>query len=184
MSAALALAGCGSSSSLDVVQSTHTQSGSSPTADSGSTSNPSTDDLKLQGFGVIREFGESDTAALFGLLANIGKIQITEVRAPSFLGGYRSGELNQAALDHLFQKTTNSMSLQERQELIAKYQGAEVIYFESYKEALCRADETEFHIIFSGNVNGRPFKATYHFVALPNPSGDCKYFKYGTMTEL
>ncbi|MGK5085893.1 hypothetical protein WDW37_21605 [Bdellovibrionota bacterium FG-1] len=137
----------------------------------------------IQGFGVIREFGGNDNAAMFGLLSQNGTLQITDVSGPAFLGGYRVGELDQVAIDHLFLKSSKPMDQKEKLDLISKYNGAQVIYFEGYTGNLCRSNEIEYDISASGNVNGAPFTATIQFIALPNSSGDCGYHKFITVTQ-
>jgi len=137
----------------------------------------------LQGFGVIREFGGTDTAAMFGLVADSGSIQITGATGPSFLGGVRIGQLDKVAMDHLFLKSATPISQQERQDLVSKYNGAQVIYFEGYHGALCASDETEFHIGVNGTIDGAPFSSTFQFIALPNPTGDCTYHVFILQTQ-
>ena len=129
----------------------------------------------LQGFGIIREFGGVDTAAMFGLLAGSGSVQINSVTGPQFLGGVRIGQLDKVSLDHLFLKSAQPMSDQEKQDIISKYNGAQVIYFEAYQGALCLKDETEFNIGVVGTIDGRAFSATFQFIALPNVTEDCTY---------
>ncbi len=137
----------------------------------------------LQGFGVIREFGHGDTAALFGILPSNGSLKITGISGPSFLSsvGYGVGQLNQGVISHLFLKSTNPMSQMEKQELVQKYNGTSVIYIEGYSGKLCTSEETEYNINISGDIDGAPFTATLQFVALPNSSGDCEYHKFITL---
>lgn len=137
----------------------------------------------LQGFGVIREFSGTDTAAMFGLVADSSSIQIKGATGPSFLGGVRIGQLDKVAMDHLFIKSSKPMSQQERQDLVSKYDGAQVIYFEGYLGSLCSSNETEFNIGVTGTISGVPFQSTFQFIALPNSLGDCTYHTFILQTQ-
>ncbi len=139
----------------------------------------------LQGFGVIREFGGTDTAAMFGLLPASGSLQFTGCTGPAFLVpvGCRVGDLNQVAMDHLFLKSSKPMSQQEKQDLLSKWNGAKVLYFEGYNGSLCTNDEIEYHVSVSGTSSGKPFTTTFQFIALPNAAGDCTYHIFGTITQ-
>ena len=142
-------------------------------------------DLNLKGFGVIREFGGSDNAALFGLLPPSGSIQITNCTAPQFLASVRCGvgTLNETVMSHLFLKSSNPMTQSERQNLLSQWNGSQVIYFEGYNGSLCTNDETEYNVTVSGTSNGQAFTSTFQFIALPNSNGDCTYHKFGTITQ-
>lgn len=139
----------------------------------------------LQGFGIIREFGASDTAAMFGLLPISGTLKITSVAGPSFLSsvGYGVGQLNNGVISHLFLKSSNPMSQLEKQNLLSKYNGATIIYIEDYTGNLCTSEEIEYSIVVTGTVDTAPFTATIQFIALPNSSGDCTYHKFGTIIQ-
>ncbi len=142
-------------------------------------------DSDLKGFGVIREFGGSDSAALFGLLPAAGSIEITGCMAPQFLAsaGCAVGELNETVMSHIFLKSSNPMTQSERANLLSQWNGSRVIYFEGYTGNLCTNEETEYDITVSGTSNGKPFKSTFQFIALPNASGDCTYHKFGTIIQ-
>lgn len=142
-------------------------------------------DTGLKGFGVIREFGDTDTAAMFGLLPPSGTIQITSCSGPAFLvaNGCRVGQFNQVAMDHLFLKSANPMSQQERQDLVSQWSGAQVLYFEGYSGNLCTDSDIEYDISVTGTVNDRPFTTTFQFIALPNTNGDCTFHIFGTLTQ-
>jgi hypothetical protein len=137
----------------------------------------------LKGFGVIREFDGTDTAAMFGLLPSAGLLQITGVTGPSFLGTARIGQLNQVAIDHLFLRSANPMDEEEKQNLINQYNGAEVIYFEGYAGNLCTTTDTEHEVGVTGTIDGISFTATFQFIALPNSSGDCTYHEFITSSQ-
>jgi len=140
---------------------------------------------KVNGFGVIREFGGTDTAALFGLTTDAGSLQITGISAPPFVStvGYGVGLLYPGLISHLFLKSSNPMSDQEKKDLVAKYAGASVIYIEGYADQFCTSNDTEYEIQVVGNLDGKPFTATLQFIALPNASGDCRYHTFFTMSS-
>lgn len=143
-------------------------------------------DSSLKGFGVIREFGASDNAALFGLLPANGSVEITNCVAPQFLSsvGCAVGTLNESTASHLFKKSSNPMTQSEKTKLLSQWNGARLIYFEGYSGSLCTDEETEYNITVSGTLNGTPFKSTFQFIALPSSNGNCTYQKFGTITQL
>jgi hypothetical protein len=180
------MAGCGSSNPpRENSVSQQTKGGQSAAGDADPANLPTStaQAANIQGFSVIREFGGTDTAGMFGLLGDTASIRLTKVNGPSFLGGFRLGELNQEAIDHLFLKSSNPMSEQEKQGLLSKYRGAQVIYFEGYNGNLCNSEETEYKISAAGTLNGAAFRATFQFIALPNATGDCKYHTFSTLIQ-
>lgn len=139
--------------------------------------------LQLKGFGVIREFGATDTAALFGLLSENGSLQILTVRGPQFLGVVRLGKLDHQSLDHLFLKSAQPMAQHEKQSLASQWKGAQVIYFEGYSGTLCTQNESQYNVEVSGKAGEKPFTTIFQFVALPNPTGNCSYQIFGFLTK-
>ncbi len=144
---------------------------------------PASADVELKGFGVVREFGGADTAAIFGLRPSSGSLVIKSVNGPRFLGTARVGTLDQTAIDHLFLKSSIPMSQQEKQSLVAQWSGAQVIYFEGYSGAFCSSNETQSEVTASGALNGKPFVTTFQFIALPSSTGDCTYHTFGIITR-
>ncbi|MBL7544762.1 MAG: hypothetical protein JNL11_13175 [Bdellovibrionaceae bacterium] len=142
-------------------------------------------DEKLKGFGVIREFGGSDTAAVFGLLPTNGSIQITGCSGPEFLVhvGCRVGQLNETVMNHLFLKSSKPMEQSEKQNIVSQWNGAQIIYLEGYNGNLCSSDEIEYNVTVSGTIDAQPFTSTFQFIALPNSNGNCTYHKFGTITR-
>jgi len=136
----------------------------------------------LQGFGIIREFGGTDNAAMFGLLAPAGtNLQISNITGPA---GYKGTfTLDQTAMTNMFAQSSNPMSQQERSDIISQYNGAQVIYFEGYNATLCTYNEIEYNIEVSGTLDGSPFSATFQFIALPSSNGDCGYHEFTTMIQ-
>lgn len=141
------------------------------------------EDVELKGFGVIREFGGVDTAAIFGLRPSSGSLVIKTVSGPRFLGAARVGTLDQTAMDHLFVKSSRPMDEQEKQSLVSQWNGAQVIYFEGYSGVFCSSNETQSEVTATGTVNGKPFTTTFQFIALPNSNGDCDFHTFGTITR-
>jgi hypothetical protein len=141
--------------------------------------------VDLTGFGIIREFGGSDTAALFGVLPSSGSIQITGCSGPSFLvqGGCRVGQLTPSTMDRLFLKSSKPMSHQEKQDLVYQWNGAQVLYFEAYNGTLCTNAEIEYLVSISGTSNGQAFTTIFQFIALPNANGSCTFHSFGTITK-
>ncbi|MCM2323016.1 MAG: hypothetical protein NDJ90_07115 [Oligoflexia bacterium] len=190
---ALTLAGCGSSPISDKDSSKQAQNGSPAAPATQPTTTPPSvpsDDTgarspDLEGFGVIREFGGNDTAAMFGLLPASGTLKITSCTGPNFLVevGCRVGQLDGAAMDRLFLKSSKPMAQSEKQSLLSQWSGAQVIYLEGYNGALCTVAEIEYNITVSGTANGHSFTSTFQFIALPNSNGDCTYHKFGTITR-
>ena len=177
----------GGGSTPPVNSSTPTKSTPRPDSE-GDTSGNSTGtsasaSVDLKGFGIIREFGGTDTAAIFGLLSSGGALQITAVHGPAFLGGARSGQLDQAAMDHLFLRSVRPMSQEEKQNLVSRWSGAQVIYFEGYNGTLCANDEVQHEVSVSGTSSGKSFTSTFRFIALPNSNGDCTYHTFEVLTQ-
>lgn len=142
-------------------------------------------DESLKGFGIIREFSGSDTAAIFGLLPANRSVKITGCAAPQFLVnvGCHVGQLNETVMSHLFLQSSKPMEQEEKQKIVAQWNGAQVIYFEGYNGNLCSTDEIEYNIMVSGTIDAKPFTSTFQFIALPNSNGDCTYHKFGTITR-
>lgn len=137
----------------------------------------------LKGFGVIREFGSTDNAALFGLLPESGSLQITGCGGPKFLVevGCRVGQLDEVSMSRIFQKSSKPMTQAESEMLLSQWKGAQVIYLEGYDGALCT--NKEYQVTANGDLDGQPFATTFRFVALPNSDGSCTYQTFSTTTR-
>lgn len=143
----------------------------------------SKEEIDFQKFGIIREFGGTDNAALFGVYSKAGKFQITQVIGPTFLKTGRVGELNQASLDQLFINTTKPLSVREREDLISEFNGASFFYTESYSGNLCNIDEITYEIKATGRLNDLNIEVTFQFEALPNANGNCQFHVFGIITK-
>lgn len=139
--------------------------------------------ISFKKFGIIREFGVADNAALFGLLPNSGKFQITEVMGPDFLKKYGVGELNRTIVDKLFLKTAKPLSQSERDGLLSDFDGATIIYIEGYNGNLCNQNETEYEIKLTGEINDVDIEVRFKFAALPNANGNCAFHTFGIITR-
>lgn len=141
------------------------------------------DGTEFQSLGIIREFGGTDNAAMFGVYSKSGKLEINKVEGPAFLKTYRVGELNQTSIGKLFLNTSKPLSTEERQNLISEFNGATVIYTEGYYGNLCSNDEIIYEIKTTGRINETNIEVVFHFEALPNPNGNCDFHVYGTITK-
>lgn len=186
------LTGCGSSSETSTNTSAQPKNNSAPVATTPGTpvsfpslpsheSCPNLNDFKF--FSVIREFGGKDNVALFGILPNQGTLQITKVAETwaDFLTGYSFGTLNQETVNHLFSNSSVPMSQQEKDSLLSKYNGAQIISFEGYDGQLC-TDE-EFKITVSSSLGDFKFTTTFDVMVEPNSSGDCKFHVFTYLTQ-
>jgi hypothetical protein len=175
-----AISACSSESPTP--SSSQSQNGQQPgTAPSPTATQSQATTSGFQYFSVIREFGGNDTAALFGILPDHGTLQITEISGPSFLGTVHIGTFNQDAINHLFLKSSKPMSQQEKNGLIAKYNGAEAIYVEGYEAQLCTDSEVKIKVSSSfGDL--KPI-TTFDFTAEPTATDDCTFHSFLTLTQ-
>jgi hypothetical protein len=139
--------------------------------------------LEFQSLGIVREFGGTDNAAMFGVQSKSGKLQINKVEGPAFIKTYRVGELNQTSISKLFLNTSKPLSTDERQNLISEFNGATVIYTEGYSGNLCSNDEIIYDIKTTGRIDETNIEVIFHFEALPNPNGNCDFHVFGTITK-
>ncbi len=139
--------------------------------------------IEFQSVGVIREFGGTDNAALFGVYSKSGKLEISKVVGPAFLKSYRVGELNQTSISKLFLNSSKPLSTDERQNLISEFNGATVIYTEGYSGNLCSNDEIGYEITATGRIDETNLEVIFQFEALPNPNGNCDFHVFGTITK-
>jgi hypothetical protein len=193
LSASLTLTGCGSSTETSSGNSPQPQPGSAPVATAPGTPLPSPSSPSqsscptFQFFSVIREFGGKDNNALFGILpdqgANLGVAKISKVVefGADFLNGYRAGTLDQQTMTHLFLNSTVPMSQQEKESLVSKYNGAQIIYFGGYQGQLC-TDE-EFKIEVNSTFGDFQLSTTFDVRAEPSSTGDCSFHVFSAMTQ-
>jgi hypothetical protein len=190
----LALTGCGSSTETSSGTPVQPKNNSAPVATTPGTSLPTPfrpsqencpDPRDFKFFSVIREYGGKDNAALFGILPTQGKLKITKVTElwADFLPGYGLETLNQETENRLFSKSSIPMSQQEKDSLLSKYNGAQIIYFEGYNGQLCSGDE--FKIFVSSSLGDFKFTTTFDVRAVPNSTGDCTFqvFAYWTQSQ-
>ena len=139
----------------------------------------------VDSFGVIREFGDGDRAALFGWIPQSENVEITGCTAPQFAAevGCQIGRLNEAVMDHLFLESARPLSSQEKQELLSQWAGAFMLYFEGYQGNFCRNDEMEIDVSVTGRIDGKPVTWTFQFIALPNAVGNCSFLRFGTIVR-
>lgn len=149
-----------------------------PTPNSGSRS-PNQEEIAFQNFGIIREFGGTDHAALFGLLPKSGNLQINKVVAPAFIQSVGVGKLSQTSIEKFFTKTAKPISQAEKQDLLSKFDGATVIYAEGYNGNLCNTDEITNKITATGFLDQTSVAITFQFEALPSANGDCEFHIFG-----
>lgn len=163
---------------------THSQSSPPVQPSVPETSAHPDDNASFKYLAVIREIGRKDNAALFGILPRSGTLQITSVAGPSFLGGYRVGQLDQAAMDHLFTNVSVPMTQAERDNLVAEYGGAQLIYFEKYDGDLCLGPGTpKVTISISTSLGERKRLMTFEFIAIPQSNGDCQFHMISNETR-
>ena len=141
------------------------------------------DSTSFKKIGVIREFGGTDNAALFGLLPDSGKLQINKVVGPGFLKVYKVGELNPITLEKLFLNTSKPLNSNEKQDLLSGFNGAMVIYAEGYEGNLCNQDEVQYEIKATGQIDKIDLEITFQFVASPNSNGNCIFHMFGIVTR-
>ena len=117
------------------------------------------------------------------MLPEAGKLQITGVSRPVFLGDTEVWELNQSTLDKLFLNTTKPLSKSEKESLLSDFNGAALIYYEGYNGNLCSQNETEYNIKTTGKIDNLDIEISFKFVALPNVKGNCTFRIFGIMTR-
>lgn len=110
------------------------------------------DKLKLEfhHFGIIREFGGLDNAALFVVRVDGENFEITEVTSPGFLLPISGGKLTQTAIDKIFSKGSKPLNTITKADLFSKFIGANFLYTESYDGILCNG--SKFEVIAIGKV--------------------------------
>lgn len=140
-------------------------------------------EINFEKFGLIREFGDSDNAALFGLFSEPGKIEISKIAGPDFLNTYQVGILNESSVETLFSKSSYPLSVTEKQNLLSKFNGATIIYTEGYIGNLCRIDETQFEITAIGKIQSTDVEVTFQFVANPSLNGSCNFRNFGILVK-
>ena len=177
-----ALGGCGSST-----KETHTSTTESGAAPSPALSNPSPaaagEEPHFEYFSVIREFGGNDTAALFGLLPSQPGMKITGITGPEFLAGHVKIKIfNSDTLKDLFVASLRPMPNEEKARLLAKYDGAQVIYFEKYEGQLCRDDD--LNLTVASTLGDWAPTLTFRFNAVADPAGNCEFHLLGLETKL
>jgi hypothetical protein len=177
----IVLLGCGSST-----KETHTstESGATPGPALPSPSPAAAGEAPhFEYFSVIREFGGSDTAALFGLLPNQPGMKITGITGPEFLAGHAKVKiLNSDTLKELFVASSLPMPNEEKEPLLSKYGGAQVIYFEKYEGRLCTDDNLSLAV--SSTLGEWTPTLTFRFSAVADPTGNCKFHLLGLETKL
>ena len=142
-----------------------------------------TEEIEFQKLGIIREFGGTDNAAMFGLLPKSGKLKIDKIEGPVFLKTYAIGELNQTTINKIFLNSSKPLNTEERQNLISEFNGAIVIYTEGYSGNLCSNDEITFTIKVTGRLDNTDIEVTFQFEAISNPDGNCKFHMFGIITK-
>jgi len=177
---AFSLASCGSSSESEHDTSVHTGNGQPNMAPILALTGPSSPIPTIKGLAVIREFGGSNTAALFVLLPSPGphqeSLEITEITRPDFLDKPKAGQLDQESINVLFLNSAIAMPQQEKDGLLSDYKGAGIVYFENYDGRLCTGQE--FTITVASTFGDRKLKTSFVFTAETDqhsPSGDCKF---------
>tara|TARA_B110001454_G_C12723230_1_gene435994 strand:- start:27104 stop:27670 length:567 start_codon:yes stop_codon:yes gene_type:complete len=140
-------------------------------------------EINFEKFGLIREFGDSDNAALFGLFSESGKFEISKIVGPEFLNTYQVGILNESSVEKLFSKSSSPLNITEKQNLLSKFNGATIIYTEGYTGNLCRLDETQFEITAIGKIQSTDVEVTFQFVANPNLNGSCNFRNFGILVK-
>jgi hypothetical protein len=138
------------------------------------------DGPKFQQFTVVREFGTGDTSAIFGVLPSEAGYKITDVTGPMFLGHAQVAILNENTLSQFFDHSVFPMTATEKQQLLSKYNGAYVVYFEKYSDQLCSGDE--FEIAITGSLGNTTATSQFSFVAQPQNKGDCKFLTLSEIT--
>lgn len=139
--------------------------------------------INFEKFGLIRELGETDNGALFGLLSESGKFEISKIVGPGFLKTYQVGILNESSVDMLFSKSSKPLTQDEKQDLLSKFKGATILYTEGYPGNLCNLDEIEHNIVITGKVESTDVEVTFQFLALPNVSGNCRFHWFGIVVK-
>ena len=132
-------------------------------------------------FSVIREFGGVDTGALFVLLPNEPGMKITGISGPKFLGRPRVDVLNHSTVGGIFNTSSFSMSIQNREQLLNKFSGANIIYFERYQGQLCT--DKEFEINVTGTLGQWSPTLTFKFSAVAKTNDECSFHTLGLETK-
>ena len=135
-------------------------------------------DINLKALIVIREFGETDNAALFIALPSDNQtLTFEEVSGPQFLGNAYVGILDDKFLSKVFTKSAVPMSDAERHQLISVYKSAGVIYFESYRGSLCTDEEQD--ISAKGAIRGDKLSVDFKFAAKSQQGKSCELRESG-----
>ena len=177
--------GCGPSPTDSARTQQKDQAGEQPKNPSNQPENPrpQTHSPSFQYVSVIREFEGTDTASLFGILPDQGTSKIESVRGPAFLGPARVGKLDKEAMNYLFMKSSVPMLQTEREDLAAKYFGAQVIYFEGYNGHLCLGPDEINKIDVLSSLGDLKVTTTFEFSAVATSKGACKFHKLSTLSQ-
>ncbi len=185
----VALSGCSSKNSTvqdqttSTVRETNTTSSDETKSPSPELPKKSREPIEFLKIGVIREFGGTDTAAMFGVLLKAGKLEITKVEGPSFIHNYQVGELNQKSMGHIFLNSTQPLSTEERAKLVGDFNGATILYTEGYSGSLCRDDEVGYTIKATGKIDETEIELLFQFEAFPSAHGNCKFHLFGVVAN-
>lgn len=128
---------------------------------------------------IIREFdsfnGKPDRAALFIIATEPGHLDNMVITGSDLGSSYRAvyGDLEKLIESPagLFKQSAFPMNDTERQNLLAEYKGATVVYLEQYQNALCDGSSKSYHI--KGDVLGTPAKVDISFQAFAQEASDC-----------
>ncbi len=135
--------------------------------------------LEFKKLGIIREFGGTDNAALFGVRFDSGTFNVTEVIGPGFLKTYQVGTLTQSSVGNLFVNSSKPLGPTEKLELLTNFGGATLIYTEGYSGQLCTSDEIMYEVVATGSVNETNVEVAFQFVAEPSAQDNCKFQIFG-----
>ena len=139
--------------------------------------------IQFEKVGIIREFGGTDNAALFGVRSTSGTFNVTKVVGPGFLKTYGVGTLSDSTVARLFSKSSKPLSQAEKTELLTSFNGGTIIYSEGYQGNLCTDDETKYEVVATGSVNAVNVEVTFQFEAQPNPTGNCSFHIFGVLVR-
>jgi len=155
--------------------------GSAQTPPNTSAPAPVTGELKYEYGVLIREIDAQNRAALFIFAPNKIVQQITEVRAPEYLGKPQAeyGILDSDNLDKMFNFTSRPLPLTEKEILLKKFNGAVYLYLPQYQGSMC-TDEV-LNVSMGTVISGKPVKVIFSFSALPSQEGTCDFHTVSLM---
>lgn len=131
----------------------------------------------------LREFsdlkGNPHFQALFGVKPSESEWSIERIIGPKFFGNARSALLNETTLSKIYAEYPISPS--KKQELLQKYQGTRILFFEGEQVRLCNGQDQRLRI--EGRVGNKRTETVFSFAAYPGSGPNCNLIKGSAITQ-